>query len=135
MTSEVIVELGEIVGRSNVLHEEADLVIYARDKAMTPYSDWFKLRPEVVVLPSTSQEVQKIVQLANRRLIPITPRAGGCGFTGNAVPSSGGIVVDVKRMNKILEIDEENLLVTSQSGVQIQDLDTELRKKGLMYAD
>lgn len=128
-------ELAAIVGQSNVLTDDSDLVLYARDKAMTPYAEWFTLRPEIAVLPASTEEILEIVKFANRRKIPITPRSGGCGFSGNAVPSYGGISIDMKRMNKIIEIDQENLTVTAQSGIQIQVLDNELRKLGLMYAD
>jgi glycolate oxidase len=128
-------DLESIVGRDNILTDEADLVLYSRDKAMTPYSEWYKLRPDVVVLPATTEEVLAIVRFANKRRVPITPRSGGCGFTGNAVPTFGGISLDMKRMNRIVEIDEENLTVTAQAGIQIQELDRVLRQRGYMYAD
>jgi glycolate oxidase len=135
MNDAVLESLTSIVGSKNILIDPADLVSYARDKSMTKHSEWFELRPEVVVLPSSTEEVLEIVRLANREKIPITPRGGGTSFTGNAVPSYGGISLDLKRMNKIIEIDEDNLIVTAQSGIQIQTLDRELRKRGLMYPD
>ena len=118
-----------------MLTDDSDLVLYARDKSMTPYSEWFSLRPEVALLSASTEEVLEIVRFANKRRIPVTPRSGGCGFTGNAVPTYGGISLDLKRMDKIIEIDEENLTATAQSGIQIQVFDRELRKHGLMYAD
>jgi glycolate oxidase len=135
MTESDFKYLESIVGSENVLTDPADLVCYSRDKSMTKRSEWFKLRPKVVVLPASTEEVLEIVRYANREKIPITPRGGGTSFTGNAVPSYGGIVVDLKRMDKIIEIDEDNLMVTAQAGIQVQTLDTELRKHGLMYPD
>ncbi len=135
MTHSDIEELASIVGESNVLTDDSDLVLYARDKSMTPYSEWFSLRPEIALLPASTKEVLEIVRFANKCRIPITPRSGGCGFTGNAVPTYGGISLDMKRMDKIIEIDEANLTATAQTGIQIKLFDAELRKHGLMYAD
>ncbi|HXY82970.1 MAG TPA: FAD-binding protein, partial [Candidatus Saccharimonadales bacterium] len=82
LTQSDMKELSSIVGESNVLTDDSDLVVYARDKSMTPYSEWFSLRPEIALLPASTEEVLKIVKFANKRRIPITPRSGGCGFTG-----------------------------------------------------
>lgn len=133
VTEDTIKELKDIVGKENVLTDPADLIIFARDKSMTPKSQWYTHKPDVIVLPSTTAEVQQIVLLANKEKIPITARGAGTTFTGNAVPSYGGISIDMKKMNKIIEIDEENLIVHVQAGISSQTLDRELRKRGLMY--
>lgn len=135
ITDNLIKELESVVGAENVLVDLTDRILYARDRAITKYSEHFKKVPEVVVLPTTTEEVSKIAKIANREIIPITPYGGGTGFSGNAVPSHGGITIDMKRMNKIIEIDEDNTIVTAQAGIILEDLDKELRKYGLFLAD
>ena len=74
VTADTIKELESIVGKENVLTDPADLIIFARDKSMTPKSQWYTHKPEVIVLPSTTSEVQQIVLLANKEKIPSSRR-------------------------------------------------------------
>ncbi len=127
--------LKTIVGNGDVLTDKTDLICYSRDKSMTKHSDYFKKIPEVVVIPETTEEIVQICTFANCKLIPITPRGGGTGFSGNAVPSYGGISLDMKKMNKIIEIDEKNMIVTVQSGINLEMLNNELNKYGVMIGD
>ena len=135
VTGRLIRELESIVGAENVLVDPVDRIPYARDHAMTKYSEHFEKLPEVVILPRTTEEVSRIVKIANREKIPITPYGGGTGFSGNSVPSYGGISVDMKKMNKVIEIDEDSMLVIAQAGIVLADLDAELRKHGLFLSD
>jgi glycolate oxidase len=86
-------------------------------------------------LPTAAQQIAEVVELANRRRIPVVPRAGGTGLTDGAVPLRHGIMVDVKLMNRILEIDHEDRTVTVQPGINMLKLNEELRKHGYIYPD
>lgn len=124
--------ISEIVGKENVLTEDFELTAYTRDHQWLKYRDLFNFKPEVVALPKSEDEVVKIVQLANREKIPIVACGARSGMTGNCVPAHGGIQVDMKRMNKIIEIDEDNLVTVVQAGTSIFTLDRELRKRGFL---
>jgi glycolate oxidase len=87
------------------------------------------------VLPKTAEQVSEIVKLANRHRIPLVPRAGGTGLADGAVPLHGGIVVDVKRMNEIKEIDLVNRTVTVGPGINMLVLNEALRPHGIFYPD
>src|SRR4030066_1867020 len=91
--------LFEIVGEEYVSTQKEELYFYARDPGLMPAHE-----PDCVVTPKTAEEVQKIVQLANREKIPIVPMGAGMALTGLIIPLKGGIVLDMKRMNKILEV-------------------------------
>ena len=91
--------------------------------------------PDLVVLPRTAEQVAEVVKLANRYGIPVVPRAGGTGLNDGAVPLKRGIVVDVKRMNQIKEIDLVDRTVTVGPGINMMKLNEELRKHGVIYPD
>jgi len=135
VTPAIIKELQSIVGPENVLTETHDLLSRAMVHAVFRLSRWKEHMPDVVVLPSITSEVVEIVKLANLCRIPLVPRAGGSGVADGAVPLKKGIVVDVKRMNKIIEIDEENMCVTVQPGVNLDVLNSELEKRGYILGD
>lgn len=124
---ELINRLEEIVGSENVLSSEMDLMLYSYDASLD------KAKPDVVVLPDSTEEVSKIMALAYKEKIPILGRGSGTNLTGGTVPVKGGIVVHFSRMNRILEIDSANRTVTVQPGVITLDLQTEVLKKGFVY--
>jgi len=127
VTDEVIRRLREIVGDENVLCEY--LADYGHDE--THILDW--VSPEVVVKPRNRAEVSDILKLANQETIPVTPRGGGTGLSGGAVPIYGGILLSLERMNKILEIDEENFLAVLEAGVTLAELYKAVEDRGLYY--
>jgi glycolate oxidase len=90
--------------------------------------------PEAVVKPETAQQVSQILKLANRERIPVTPRGAGSGLSCGAVPIYGGIVLSVERMNRILEIDRENLVAVVEPGVVTNDINDAVEAYGLFYA-
>ena len=91
--------------------------------------------PDVAILPKTAEEVSEVVKLANRLKIPIVPRAGGTGLSDGAVPLRGGILVDVKLMNQIHEIDLVDRTVTVGPGINMLKLNEELKPHGVFYPD
>ncbi len=94
---------------------------------------WFEQRPLAVVLPETTAQVAQIHRLATAERIPITPRGMGSGLSGGSVPLETAIVVNLMRMNRILEIDEINGVAVVQPGVITADLQREVEKRGLFY--
>lgn len=131
LTSSIVDELRNIVGKKNVIVDEEKLIPYEKDEAEDPQ---FYHVPDAVVLPSTTKEIAEVMKLANRENIPIIPRGAGTGLAFGAVASYGGIVVDVSKMNKILEINEEKLYMVVQPGVITQDIQKEAKARNLLYA-
>ena len=103
--SEVVEKLRQIVGADNVLAEADDMEPYSHDEVVGLRAD-----PEVVVRATSAEQVSQIFQLAQRERIPVTPRGAGMGLSGGAVPVCGGIILSLEKMNRILEIDKENLM-------------------------
>jgi glycolate oxidase len=89
--------------------------------------------PDVVVLPETTEQVVAVVRIAAQHEVPIVPRGMASGLAGGSIPSEGGIVMSLTRMNRILEIDEENMIATVEAGVVTVDLQTEVEKVGLFF--
>lgn len=127
VTDEIIRRLKDIVGDDNILSEH--LMDYGHDE--THVLDW--VPPEVVVKPKNRTEVSEILKLADQETIPVTPRGGGTGLSGGAVPIYGGIVLSLEQMNKILEIDEDNFLAVVEPGVILAELYKAVEDRGLYY--
>jgi glycolate oxidase len=111
MNERVIEELESIVGEPNLSTRVADLYTYGFDASIHHRS------PEVIVRPRTTDEVVAIVKLAGRESIPIVPRGAGTGLCGSAVPIMGGIVMDMTRMNSVLEVRVADLYCVCEAGV------------------
>ncbi len=123
----VISHLKQLVGSEDIVYERVDLFAYARD--LTPYL----ALPDVVVFPRTKQSVSAIVRLASDNRIPLTPRGGGASFQGSSLPIKGGILLDLSRMNEILEISEEDMVAVVQPGVRYETFDKALSERGLSW--
>jgi len=89
--------------------------------------------PEVVMQPSSVEEVSKIMKYCNEHMIPVTPRGAGTGLSGGALPVNGGVVLDMKRFDKILNLDKRNLQITTEPGVITQNLQEYVKAEGLFY--
>jgi glycolate oxidase len=123
-----ISQLRKIVGKDSVLTSKEDLNAYSYDGTTT----WAHL-PDVVVLPTTTEQVSQILELANENRIPVTPRGAGTNVSGGSIPIKGGIVLCTTKMNKILDINKTNLAATVEPGVVLQDFNIALAKQGLFY--
>ncbi|WP_281951434.1 glycolate oxidase subunit GlcD [Nitrosophilus kaiyonis] len=120
--------LEKLIGKENVKSDKPHLLAYSYDATREHY------KPDLVVFPKNEEDVSKILRYCNENLIPIVPRGAGSGFTGGALPSHGGIVLAVEKyMNKILEIDMENMVAVVQPGVINKELQREVEKVGLFY--
>ena len=127
LNTEFIAKLREIVGKEHVETDKADLICYSYDATQR------KFLPDVVVHPGTPQEISRIMQLVNEHKIPVFPRGAGSGFTGGSLPTKGGIVLVMTRLDRILEIDEENLVATVEPGVVTEQFQQAVEKVGLFY--
>ncbi len=120
-----------IVGPKNVRTTYSERAYYFQDHS-TDFIDLdHGFPPDVVVIPTSEEQVSELVKLAAREKIPITPRGAGTGFVGGAVALQGGMMIDLTAMNKILEIDERNYHVTAETGANILAIEDELNKRGL----
>jgi glycolate oxidase len=132
VTADMARRLADIVGPK--------WVIYGDREGLEPYSHdetaekRYAAMPEVVVKPASTEEVSRIMALASAELVPVTPRGAGSGLSGGCVPALGGIVLSFERMNRILEIDLDNLMVVAQPGVVTNGINEALKKDGLMFA-
>jgi len=121
-------ELRGILGDGNLLTPEDDLDAYAHDEV----AELWHL-PEAVARVHSTEQVSEILKLAQKRRFPVTPRGAGQGLSGGAVPVFGGLVLSLEKMDRILEIDEENLMVTAEPGVITGNLHREVEAAGLFY--
>ncbi len=117
----------EIVGEESFTDDLIELVPYAYDA-----SDHDR-RPEAVVWPTHAEQVSRILAWANEHRFPVTPRGAGTSLTGSAVPISGGLVLDMSRMNEILDIRIADRLVVVQPGVVYADLEQALLPHGFFF--
>ncbi len=132
--NDLFVALCEIFGKGRVSKDQVDRLSYSRDL-------WPKLTlglrrgelpfaPSFIVWPETTDDVSRLLELANKASIPIIPFGGGSGVCGGAVPVTGGVVLDMKRMNSILSVDPISMTVTAQPGIIGQHLESALNLKG-----
>ena len=120
--------LRKIVGDENIYHDKAHMIAYSYDATKERYE------PDAVVFPRHEEDVSAILRYCNDHKIPVVPRGAGSGFTGGALPAKGGIVLAVeKHMNKILEIDEKNMVAVVQPGVINIELQKAVEARGLFY--
>lgn len=118
----------KIVGDENIYNDKAHMIAYSYDATRERYE------PDAVIFPRDEEDISKILKYCNDNQIIITPRGAGSGFTGGALPSNGGIILALeKHMNKILEIDIENMVAVVQPGVINMDLQRHVEELGLFY--
>jgi glycolate oxidase len=123
----ILSQLEKITGRDGIFTSPEDLAVYGYDGTFA------EGRPDVVVLPATTEQVSRIIQLAAAERIPIVPRGMGSGLAAGSVPFQGGIALTLTRMNRILEIDKANATVRAEAGVVTADLQAAVEKIGLFY--
>jgi glycolate oxidase len=124
-----IADLARIVGeRAIVLPGHEDFEKYTQDE-----TENLRFCPQAVIRPENAIQIQQLVRLAEREHLPLVPRGGGTGLSGGALATRGGIVLSLERLNRILEIDEQNFFVTVEPGVITQTLQEAVEEKGLFY--
>src|SRR2546427_10572908 len=90
----------------------------------------WKLHPDFVALPQTTEEVAALVKLSDESLLQITPRGGGTGWYGGSVPNRGGVLIDMRKMNRVVALDSDGRTVTAEAGVTWKDLEDFVESKG-----
>lgn len=119
VTPDIAEQLRHIVGKSHVLYEEPmAMQDYARNEVA---GEEHTHMPEAVVKPASAAEISEVMKLANQERLPITPRGAGSGLSGGAVPVYGGIILSVERMNRILEIDRQNMVALASQAWSSQE--------------
>lgn len=117
-----------IVGQENVKADKAHLIAYCYDATKE------RFEPDAVVFPRDEQDVSKILKYCNDKKIVIVPRGAGSGFTGGSLPANGGIILSLERhMNKLLEIDMENMVGVVQPGLINMQFQKAVEEVGLFY--
>lgn len=128
VTLKIVAWLRQIVGEKNVLVDAEALDRYSHDETVG-----LRAKPEVVVKVTSAAQIAEVFRLAQRERLPVTPRGAGYGLSGGAVPVYGGIVLSTEKMNRILEIDRENLMITVEPGVITGDIHRAVEAEGLFY--
>jgi alkyldihydroxyacetonephosphate synthase len=128
-------ELEEVVGTDFISVSETDKLIYSADWSWMPQM-WLDrgeslATPDYIVHPESAAEISAILEIANKYRIPVIPWGGGSGTQGGALPIYGGIIVDLKRLDKIIEIDEKSLTVTAEAGIILSHLEWAVNEKSL----
>jgi glycolate oxidase len=120
-------ELIEIVGEENFTDTLEELIPYSYDASVNVK------RPNGVVWPESTEQVSQIVAFANEQKIPVVPRGSGTSLSGGVIAINGGIIIDLSRMNRILEISIEDRYALVQAGVVCDDLNGKLAKYGFTF--
>ena len=133
---ELVKQLKDIVGDEWVSTEEADLVAYSKDYQLIT-NRWIiegKLPalPHVITWPETEEQISQILAIANEQKIPVIPYGEGSGVVGAALPVYGGIMVDMKRFDKVIELNDKDLTVTVQTGMNGKALERILQEQGYL---
>ncbi len=131
LTSNLIKELNNTLPKQNVLTDIEERYVYSVDASNDPY---IKTQlPDAVVFVENIEQVQQVVRLANKHLTPIICRGAGTNTVGACVPTHGGIILNFSKMNKIIEINPENMTARVQPGVIVGDLQKQVEELGLFY--
>jgi len=117
-----------VIGGKYVLDDKELLTIAASDQT----EDLVHM-PELVLQPADTDEVSKVLAYCNKRLLPVTTRGAGTGLSGGALPAFGGVVLDMRRMNSIVNLDTDNFQVTVEPGIITQELQEHVQAHGLFY--
>ena len=131
LTSNLIKELNNTLPKQNVLTDIEERYVYSVDASNDPY---IKTQlPDAVVFVENIEQVQQVVRLANKHLTPIICRGAGTNTVGACIPTHGGIILNFSKMNKILEINSENMTARVQPGVIVGELQKRVEDLGLFY--
>ena len=125
VTPEIIEKLKEIVGKGNVNTSDMDRILYSHDLAPLPKEAGiaFKNVPDVIVRPETVEQISKVMALAYKHGIAVTPRGNATWGLGGSMPTNAGILLDMSsKMNKVLEINKEKMYVKVQAGCTWKNL-------------
>ena len=129
LVSRLLVEFRAVVGERGVISAPEEVKTYECDGLTN-----FRVVPQAVLLPATTEEVQGVVRICHREGIPFVARGSGTGLSGGALPVAGGIVISLARMKQILEVDLENARVVVEPGVINLDVTGRVAAADYFYA-
>ncbi len=128
ITTDILSKIQEAAGADNVFIDAESLANYAHDE-----TEDLRYYPEVVVKPQDTAAVSEILKVCNAHQVPVTPRGGGTGLSGGALPVYGGVLLSMEKFKKVLDIDTENLQATVEPGVITQEFMDAVGAYGLLY--
>jgi len=128
VTVDLLGQFEAIVGKENMIVDAEKRYDYSHDE-----TEDYSFLPDVVLKPGSAEEISRIMKICNEHVIPVTPRGGGTGLSGGALPIEKGVVISMERFNKILHIDELNLQATVEPGVITEVFQNAVKEKGLFY--
>lgn len=128
ITPAIMAQLAEAVGSENIFTDESSLADYSHDE-----TEDLHYYPEVVVKPNDTNGVAALLKLCNEYHIPVTPRGGGTGLSGAALPIFGGVLLSMERFKQIISIDTDNLQATVEPGVITEEFINAVSEQGLLY--
>ena len=124
-TDAVAADLRRLLGPNKVRNDEPTLTAYAVDASI------YKIRPKAVVVPESEADIEAVVRYAVRSGVPVTPRAAGTNLTGSAI--GHGIILDVSRLNRLIEVNAEEKWARVQPGIGLAELNSQVARHGLMF--
>ena len=130
INEDIITQLKAIVGAENVITSKEAMEDYSHDEYAP---DWVKHYPEAVVKPKSTEEVSRVLKLASKEKIPVTPRGGATGLTGACIPVCGGISLSLEKMKKVIEVDKENMMAVVEPGLTLKEFYTAIEKFNLYF--
>jgi len=128
ITSDFLQQIGLAVGAENVFTDNDSLADYSHDE-----TEDLHFYPEVVVKPADTAAVAALLKLCNENQVPVTPRGGGTGLSGAALPIYGGVLLSMERFKKVISIDTDNLQATVEPGVITEEFINAVGEVGLLY--
>lgn len=128
ITVDILQQIKVSVGAENVFTDEGSLHNYSHDE-----TEDLRYYPEVVVKPTDANAISTLLKLCNELHVPVTPRGGGTGLSGGALPIYGGVLLSMEKFKKIIEIDTENLQATVEPGVITEEFMNAVAEHGLLY--
>ena len=130
-------KLREIVGTENVSTKEIDILAYTKDTTLIGFNWTLQGKiaglPDFITWPETVEQLTEILKFVNQEKIPVIPYGEGSGVVGGAIPVYGGIIIDMKKFNKILNINDKDLTVTVESGINGMNLERYLNAQGYTH--
>jgi glycolate oxidase len=128
ITSAILAEIKNAIGHENVFVDDESLANYAHDE-----TEDLKFFPDVVVKPNNTESISSLLKICNHYGVPVTPRGGGTGLSGAALPIFGGVLLSMEKFKAIIDIDTENLQATVEPGVITEEFMNAVAEKGLLY--
>lgn len=127
LSGQIVKSLRQIVGDGCFLFSPEDLLLYSYDGTQS------ESRPDAIALPTSTEQIARLLTVASQQGLPVVPRGAGTNLSGGSLPSQGGLVLGLSKMNRVLEVNPDNLTAIVEPGVVNADLQRHLRPYGLFF--